>query len=343
MSSTIRDVARRAGVSAMTVSRVINGSNHVSHETQQRVERAITELGYVPNSLARDLSRQKSGSIALIVPDVANPFFTLIVRGAEAVARRNGYRVILCNTANDLAKERDYLQDMLSHRVEGILIAPVNDQSQQQLRMVEQQDVPCVLLDRAVPGCSYDLVQGDSIGGAQRLVEHLIALSHRRIALLIGPPTVSTSRDRLRGYRQALAAAGYAWDDQLIVETAATDVAAGYRGAQQLLQRREQPSAIFAVNNLVALGVIQALRERGIAIPQHIALACFDDIEQAAIIAPFLTVMAQPAETFGTIATQLLLDRIMGYAPEQRRVVVLPAELVVRESCGAQRLAGQPV
>src|SRR5215216_330546 len=182
---TIKDVARASGVSPMTVSRVINGSDRVSPETRQRVEQAIADLGYIPSRLARGLIRQKTGTFALIVPDVANPFFTLIVRGAEDVARRAGYRVILCDTRADLDIEREVIEEMIAHRVDGILIAPVSDRSLVHLRRLAKFAVPFVLVDRTVPGVEADAVLGDSAAGAQRLVEHLVSLGHRSIGMIV--------------------------------------------------------------------------------------------------------------------------------------------------------------
>src|SRR3954468_23367245 len=161
-SVTIRDVARQAGVSAMTVSRVINSSPSVSPATRSRVEQAIAALGYVPSRLARGLSGQRTGTLALIVPDVANPFFTLVVRGAEDVARRAGYRVILCDTRADLGAEREVIEEMIAHRVEGMVIAPVSDRSRDHLRLLAKFGVPFVLVDRTVPGIDADAVLGDS-------------------------------------------------------------------------------------------------------------------------------------------------------------------------------------
>jgi len=332
MPVTIREVAERAGVSTMTVSRVLNESNRVQPETRQKVELAIAELGYVPNSLARGLSSQKTGVLALIVPDVANPFFTKVVRGAENVGWRNGYRAILCNTENDITREEAYLEDMLAQRVEGLIIAPTSDQSRRQLNLVAQHKVPFVMIDRAVEGLDNDLVEGDNIGGAKKLVEHLIKLGHRRIAMVNGPLDISTSRDRLKGYCQALEAANIAYDPELVLQTN-VDQLGGYRAGKQLLGFKVRPSAVFTVNNLTAVGVIQVVREAGLTIPEDLALVCFDDIEIASIICPFVTVMAQPAESFGTIALQLLLDRISGRAVERRHVTLSP-ELIIRESCG---------
>jgi len=336
---TIRDVARLAGVSPMTVSRVINGSARVSIAARGRVEQAIDDLGYVPSRLARGLSAQRTGTIALIVPDVANPFFTLIVRGAEESARRAGFGVILCDTRSDLSVERDAIEEMMAHRVEGILVAPVSDRSRDHLQRLATFGIPFVLIDRTVPGIDVDAVLGDSFEGARRLVDHLVSLGHRRIGLIIETDEVSTARDRRRGYRAALDAAGIAFDPLLVVE-ASVDPDGGIQGMRRLLELEDRPTAVFTVNNLVALGAIEAARAAGLEVPDDIALVCFDDIEYASRLYPFLTVMEQPAETFGSLGAQLLLERIGRRAPERPRVVVLPAEFVVRRSCGAAQRAG---
>ena len=333
---TIKDVARRSGVSSMTVSRVINGSERVSSETRRRVEHAIAELGYVPSRLARGLIRQKTGTLALIVPDVANPFFTLVVRGAEDVARRAGYRMILCDTRADLTIEREGIEEMLAHRVEGIAIAPVSDRSREHLQRVASFGVQVVLIDRTVPGVECDVVVGDNSAGARRLVEHLISLGHRRIGFITESDDVSTARDRRQAYEATLESAGIAVDPSLIVRST-VDPSGGYDGMHRLLELEEPPTAVFAVNNLVAVGAIEAVRARGLEVPDDVALVCFDDIEYASRLYPFLTVMAQPAETLGTLGTQLLLERVEGRAPDQTRIVILPAQFIVRQSSGDGR------
>jgi LacI family transcriptional regulator len=331
---TIKDVARLSGVSPMTVSRVINQSQRVSPATRGRVENAINQLGYVPSRLARGLSRQKTSTIALIVPDVANPFFTLVVRGAEDVARRAGYRIILCDTRFDLTQEAEVLEEMIAHRVEGIVIAPVSDGSRGELKRLAKFGVPFVLIDRTIPGVDCDVVLGDSTAGGRTLVEHLISLGHRRIGMIVEHENVSTARDRRAGYVAALERAGIALDPTLVVRVKA-DPQGGLEGMGTLLRLEERPTAVFTVNNLVAIGAIEAVRAEGLEVPDDIALVCFDDIEYASRLYPFLTVMLQPAETFGTLGTQLLLDRIEGRRHDPTRMVVLPADFVVRKSCGA--------
>jgi LacI family transcriptional regulator len=204
MRVTLHDVATHAGVSTMTVSRVINDSPRVSLDTRRRVQASIAKLGYVPNRLARGLIQQKTGAFGVIVPDVANPFFTLVVRGVEQVAWHGGYHVILCDTQGDLERERGYLEDMVAFRVDGVLIAPVGDRSRPQLRLLTRNNVPFVLIDRSITGFDGDVVQGDSVAGARQLVEHLIGLGHQRIAMITETLDVSTARDRLQGYREAL-------------------------------------------------------------------------------------------------------------------------------------------
>src|SRR6266516_4636843 len=340
MRVTLHDVANHAGVSTMTVSRVINDSPRVSADTRQRVEASIAKLGYVPNRLARGLIQRKTGAFGVIVPDVANPFFTLIVRGVERVAWRAGYHVILCDTQGDLERERGYLEDMVAFQVEGVLIAPVGDRSRPQLRLLTRNNVPFVLIDRSITGFEGDLVQGDSVTGARLLVEHLVGLGHRRIGMVTETTDVSTARDRLQGYRDALEGAGIECDPELVVESSAIDPDAAAEATLRLLALPDPPTAIFAVNNIAVVGVVEAARQQSLEIPGDLALVCFDDIEHVSRLYPFLTVMAQPAETYGTIATQLLLDRLAGRVGQRRRIVVLPADFIVRKSSGA--LAPEP-
>src|SRR5438552_9571039 len=335
MKVTIHDVARHAGVSAMTVSRVVNERPRVSVDTRKRVQASIAELGYVPNRLARGLIQRKTGAFGVIVPDVANPFFTLVVRGVEQVAGRAAFHVILCDTQGNLERERGYLEDMVAFQVAGVLIAPVGDRSRPQLRLLTRNNVPFVLIDRSIAGFDGDLVQGDSVAGACQLIEHLIGLGHRRIGMITESPDVPTARDRLQGYREALERGGIGFDPELVAESSTIDPDAAAEATLRLLALDEPPTAIFAVNNIAVVGVVEAARRRNLEIPDDLALVCFDDIEHVSRLYPFLTVMAQPAETYGTIATQLLLDRLSGRVGQRRRIVVLPADFIVRKSSGA--------
>jgi len=195
------------------------------------------------------------------------------------------------------------------------------------------------LIDRSITGFEGDLVQGDSVGGARQLVEHLIELGHRRIGMVTERADVSTARDRVQGYREALENAGIAPDPELIVESSAIDPDAACDATLRLLALSDPPTAIFAVNNIAVIGVVEAARRQQLEIPRDLALVCCDDIEHVSRLYPFLTVMAQPAESYGTIATQLLFDRLSGRVAQRRRIVVLPADFIVRKSSGAPALA----
>jgi LacI family transcriptional regulator len=203
--------------------------------------------------------------------------------------------------------------------------------------------VPFVLIDRSIDDFDADLVLGDSVAVARMLIEHLIGLGHQRIGMITEGLGVSTARDRLRGYREALESAGLPLDDTLVAESSAIDPAVARDSTMRLLDLTSPPTAIFAVNNIAVVGVIEAARERELEIPGDLALVCFDDIEHVSRIYPFLTVMAQPAETYGTIATQLLLDRLAGRVSQRRRTVVLPAEFIVRLSSGVEGVVDTPV
>jgi len=333
---TLQEVGRRAGVSAMTVSRVINGRPGVDAETQRRVEEVIAELDYVPNRIARGLLSQKTQTIGLIVPDVVNPFFAPVVRGAETAARRAGYRVLLCNSEGDLRLEREYIEDLMAHRVEGLLLAPASDSSRHSIFPLLRGGFPLVLLDRVLPDSDCDLVVSDSATGARRLVEHLLGVGHRDIAHFTDAEDTSTGRDRLQGYREALAAAGIPAREELVFRTT-VDQIGGYRAAQEALALEPRPTAIFAVNNMTAVGAMKALRERNLSVPEDIAIVCFDDVEHLAVLSPFLTVVDQPAETLGALGAQLLLERIAGKAGDRSRRITLQTDLIVRRSCGTGR------
>jgi LacI family transcriptional regulator len=337
MVATVKDVAQLAGVSAMSVSRVINDQPGVSVETRRKVEKAIAQLNYAPSRIASSLVSAKTQTIGLIVPDVSNPFFAPIVRGAETAARKAGYRVLLCNSESDLRLERDYVSDLVSHRVEGLIVAPVGDKSKGHLGQLVQGHFPLVLIDRHIAGLDCDSVTLDNVTSARKMVDHLLSVGHRRIAHITDSDDVSTGRERLQGFKEALAGAGVAFSSDLVFHTSA-DQSGGYRTMQQILDLDPRPSAVFAVNNMTAVGAVQAVREAQLNVPNDISLVCFDDVQHLAVVAPFLTVIDQPAETMGSVAAQLLLERIGGRAGERSRRITFQGKLIVRASCGSQAM-----
>ena len=338
MVVTIKDVADRAGVSAMSVSRVLNGQPGVSTPTRERIEAAIRELGYRPGRETPRTHTTSSRLLGMIVPDISNPFFAPVVQGAERAAGKAGYRILICNSENDLRLERDYVDDLVTHNVAGLIIAAVSDRSREHLDRLQRTGRPVVLLDRTVAGFESDSVTTGNADSAAQLVRHLIGLGHGRIAFVSDSPEVSTGRERLAGFRAAVVAAGRTLGEDDVVATSA-DLVGGRRAAQQLLAQRVRPSAVVAVNNMTALGLLETFRERGVRVPDDIALTCFDDVQHLAIVAPVLTVIDQPAESMAGVAAQLLIERITNTAGPAPRNVVLPSRLIVRTSCGSQLAA----
>ncbi len=328
---TIRDVAERAGVAPITVSRVINNSGYVSPETRARVEAAIEELQYVPNSLARSLRFKRTHTLALVLTDITNPFWTTVARGVEDVASSQGFNVILCNTDESEGKQDEYLKVLLQKRVDGFLLVPASS-TPEPIHLIQSQRIPVVVLDRRVPDVQVDVVRGDSEGGGYEITRLLLSMGHRRIAMLSGPKSVSTAADRVAGYRRALAEAGVPSDFEMAYYGEYTQES-GYRLAKLALSASPPPTALFAANNFIAIGALQALREAGLRVPDDVSLVSFDDIPPAFVIEPFLTVVCQPAYEMGQAATQLLLSRLSGEAPEEPQEIVLPVEVIIRRSC----------
>ncbi len=336
---TIHDVARRADVSTATVSRVVSNRGHVAPATRARVLQAVKDLSYVPNAMARGLKTQRSRLVAVLVPEIVNSFYTTIFRGVEDVANANGLQVILGNTDEDVAKEKAYVDLFVANHVDGVIVAPAG-RSARQLKSLLTTGVPTVLIDRTVEGFPADIVRGDSLDGAAVLTAHLIELGHRRIALVNGALETSVARDREAGFRRALHDAGMEVDERL-VSSGTWFIDDAERRVERLLGDASC-SAIVAANNFMAIGALRALRSSGRRVPQDVALACFDDVEVAAEIDPFLTVMAQPAYTMGTLAMQLLLERIGGAYHGPTREIVLTPRLLVRRSSGAELHAARP-
>jgi LacI family transcriptional regulator len=328
--TTIHDVAKQAGVSSMTVSRVLNGSKHISPSTRERVERAISELGYVPNDLARSLRRKRSRTLALILSDITNPFFTAIARGVEDAANDSDFSVVFCNTDESNDKELRYVNNILQRQIDGTLLIPASD-SQETLELFLQHKQTVVLIDRRIEhNTLFDCVLGDSYNGAYELVQHLLTLGHRRIAFLGGPESVSTSQDRLAGYQHALTNAGIAIRAEYICFDQYTQ-GAGYDNTQQFLQLAAPPTAIFAANNFLAFGAMAAIKEAHLQVPQDLSLVLFDDLPDQMNYEPFFTAATQPAYEIGQQAARLLLARIEGDQSEPQEII-LPTSLVIRNS-----------
>ncbi len=329
---TIRDVAKLAEVAPITVSRVVNDSDYVSQETRERVEAAIQELGYVPNMLGPSLRFKQTMTLAAVITDITNPFWTTVTRGIEDIAQSNGYSTILCNTDESEEKQEQYLQMLLRRRIDGILLVPACS-TPAPVHLIQKQGIPVVVVDRNLSDVEVDIVRSNSEEGAYQLTQHLLSLGHRQIAMLSGPETVSTSVDRVRGYQRALDDIGLPTQNQQIFWGGFTQES-GYEMARQILATKPRATAMFAANNFIALGILQALQEAGIKVPADMALVAVDGLPSTFTLNPFLTVVTQPAHEMGRRAAGLLLERIKGNKDRPSQQIVLPTEMVIRASSG---------
>lgn len=357
---TMADVARSAGVSVATVSHVLNGTRPVLPHTRQAVLDAVEQLGYTPNGLARSLVTARTRSIGLAVSAISNPYFTEILQGVEASALEHGYGLLIADPHDDPAHERKVVQLLHERRVDGMIVAP-SARPHELVAYLTRHAVPTVVLDRLVhpgadtgtagtgsagpvstgpgpagPGSAgapgFDQVCADSAEPTTRLVTHLAALGHRRIGLVAGLPGLSTTGERITGFRHGLAASGLAHDDRLVVHGDSSADGAE-RATARLLSLAVPPTALVTANNAMTIGALRALRGHDLSVPGDMALCCFDDFDWADLFSPRLTAIAQPGRELGTRAVQVLLDRLA--APDRpARTERLPCTFVHRTSCG---------
>lgn len=325
--TTIHDVAARAGVSVATVSRVINGSDPVSEDLQQRVRQAIAELDYQPSGIARSMRGQSQRAIGVIIADILNPFFTRIVKAIEEIAYHAGYSVILCNSGEDPEKERRYLEFLKSERVAGIILAPTSSQLLQQ----SPGDQPIVILDRGMPDQEVDRVYIDNLNAMRQAVRHLIDLGHRRIGMVAGPPNLVTASQRLLGYQTELESWGIDPQEQVIEYGDFTEHG-GLLATWRLLQADPCPTAVLIANNLMTIGALRSLAMQRVEIPQQISLVGFDDMNWYPLMSPPVTALRQPLHEIGQEAADLLLRRIAGDFSDFPHERSFAAHLVVRGS-----------
>ncbi len=328
--ATIKDVARLAGVSTTTVSHVLNETRFVSEEARQRVLEAVTALNYVPNTVARSLKGGSSRVLGMLVTDTNNPFYADLIQWVDRVAYRHGYNLILCNTQGNADRARDYLAMLAQRRVDGMLLMSSDTQQEAMADISERLALPAVVMDSAPEQAAYDRILDDSEQGGELAVAHLIELGHRRIGVLAGPLCKRNSQSRLTGYRRAMEKAGLAVDpgwicaDELSFE-------GGYRAMHSLIQREPTLTAVFASNDLMAMGAIRALLEAGRRVPEEVSVVGYDDIPAARYCNPPLTTVRQPMEALAEQALAMLLERIRDPALPGRQVVLPPA-LVGRHS-----------
>lgn len=336
---TIYDIAKKANVSAMTVSRVINNSGNISPKTREKVEAIIKELGYIPNSSARSLTSKKTKILSLMVTDIANPFFTNIARGAEDKAMQMGYQLMLCNSDENVEKESKYIDMLISTGTDGVLVAPANDSSKKNLQKLSKYKIPFVLIDRYIEELQCDQVLSDNETTTRKLLEHLITQGHKRIAIINGPLEIATAKVRHQAYYNTLTLHELPINEKWIHQShflRDNDVS---NTIQEMLKLplKERPTAIFATSNFIGINTVKALIENNIKVPEDIAVVCYDEVPIYSLSEPFLTTAEQPAYNFGYIGAQLLIERIENTAPNIPRKVVLPSEINIRKSSTYQR------
>jgi LacI family transcriptional regulator len=329
---TMADVARTAGVSTTTVSHVLNGTRPVSPTTVERVEAAIAQTGYSQNTIARALARARTQSLGLAINGLSNPYFSDVIAAVEEEAGRARHVLLLGDTRDDPEHELVIVRALVQRRVDGLLLAPSAGAAELALPYLAKQELPVVLLDRFVEGAPLDQVGAENIEPTAGLVDHLVGLGHRRIALVVGTPGLSTTDERVAGYRQGLSRHGLPMDAALIAPGGSQREAAR-TAAHQLLDLADPPTAIISANNAMTIGIMRALADRGLRVPDDLALVAFDDFEWADLFAPRLTVVRQPTDELGHRAVQMLLERLEDPSLPPRSVR-LPTTFVHRDSCG---------
>jgi len=329
---SIKDIAKKAGVSHSTVSRALRDSPLVSQETKERIRRLAEEMGYSPSAVARGLVTQRTHTIGLVVTSIADPFVSRITDGIEDVALNAGYSVFLCNSHADPERELAVVRTFHERRVDGVIVTASRVGSLYS-SLLEELGVPVVLINNQRPGRYVYSVSTDNRDGARKAVDYLIKLGHRRIAYIGSQSRLYAHGERLAGYREALTAHGLSPDPRYIVaDMEADDINRGRRAARDLLSLSPPPTAIFCFNDMTAIGVLVACREMGCRVPEDLSVVGFDDIAMAAFTCPPLTTVRQQCYELGREAMNMMLKLLNN---QEASDLVLPAELVMRESCRA--------
>lgn len=334
---TLSMVARKAGVGNTTVSRVINGGGRVSPKTLARVQRVIDDLGYKPNQAARALKGGRTRTIGLIVPSIADPFFSSCAEAIQAVARANDSLLIVTATQNDPPTETENLNILISHRVDGLVMVPANSRSEALAEMLNDLSIPVVTIDRPLFNAQVSSVVTDNFKGARTGAQHLIDHGYKRIVCLTGESTLFTIQERIRGYKAAVAAAGL----PAIVNSSIKDYKSAEYVIESLLASSQRPDAIMTLKNSTTIHAFEVLQKLNISVPKQIALLGFDDFELATTLRPAVTVVQQPIEDIGRTAAELLFARFgetsgtgAGSRAARTKRVTLETQLVTRASCG---------
>ncbi|MDR7074004.1 LacI family DNA-binding transcriptional regulator [Fictibacillus barbaricus] len=327
----IQAVAKLANVSIATVSRVINNQGGVRKKTEDRILKAIDELGYIRSAAARTMKKKETKTVGVIVPDIKNPFFPIVMAGIEQKAREKGYFTILSSTSESQAIEEEIVKNFIERGVDGVIITTANEDSDH-LKVLQNQGIPIVAVDRSIQNLNVDTVIVDNEKGTYQAIQHLILQGHKRIGIICGPLNTTPAFKRLIGYKKALEDYNIPFNEQYVIHGDFQEQS-GYKGTKELYSLDEQPTAIFSSNNLMSIGSLKALQDCNWILGKEVSFIGFDDIDIATFMNPKLTVVARPMNTLGELAFQLLHERISFKESVPRREYMLSPELKIRESC----------
>lgn len=330
--ATIRDVAKEAGVAPSTVSYVLNDTKPVKEETRLKVLEAIDKLNYMPSAIARSLKTKTTSTIGLIIPDISNPFFSEITKGIEDVANESGYTVFICNTYENREKEEEYLKTLIQKEADGLIYVGAGSFRNE---LLEKGSLPIVIVDRKINKemDNYGDVLVDNEGGAYDATSYFIKKGHKDITLLSGPLDISTYNERLSGYKRALIENNIKFSEKLVYQILQKhiNINGGYEVMEKIIKDRKVTEAIFATNDLIAIGAIKSLQENGFHIPRDVKIIGFDDIYPSSLITPALTTVAQPKYEMGARAMKMLYD-LMNNSNKAKTTIILDTDIVIRGS-----------
>ena len=333
--ASLSEVARRAGTSVATAGRALGGYGKVAAATRDRVVTAARQLNYHPNALACSMKQRSTFTVGLIVGNICNPFFARIVRAVETAVMRNGYMVIVCDSDESIENELDHAQRLLELRVDGIIVSPTASETgalSRATKVIYGARLPTVFLDRTVKGAKIPTVVSDNVAAAHEATTHFIQLGHKRIGAVVGRMALDSMMCRVEGYQRALLEHRIPFDESLVVDAVEVGVEGGYLATKELLERKHRrPTALLIMNNLLVVGALNALKEKGLTIPGDIALIGWDDFDAAPHLQKPLTVVEQPAYAMGSIAAEQLL-KMQSDAPVDALHIVLKSTLIIRES-----------
>lgn len=327
--ATMKQVAEKARVSTTTVSHVINNTRVVSEDARERVLSVIQELRYIPSAVARSLKNDRTHTLGMMIPNNSNPYFAEIIQGIEDASFKLGYNIILCNCYDDPKKQAAYIRVLMEKRIDGLILVS-SGSDQELIQLLADEAIPKVLVDRELSGVAADFIEADHEQGGYDATKYLLQLGHRRIACVAGPDSLLTSGGRVDGYRKALAEAGLPFRSDYLIHSDFTSHG-GFNAFQQLLNLPERPTAIFASNDLMAIGGICAASEAGVKVPAELSVIGYDDIALASYSTPPLTTIAQPKHAIGELTAQILANRI-AHPEHALRRELLKSTLVIRQS-----------